>query len=136
MDGLEYSKTNKSPCNDFHIIHYCNAPRHYNYCYADLYVYFRRPKPIVYNVVGLCRVPAKVNLNLNNIAGTWSDPNVGYEDWSDANPAVMRWLGVSIVHKYFLIFGAKTFLNFNNLSIDQSLISSSAFSSSSILPSL
>jgi hypothetical protein len=30
------------------------------------------------NGLGLRRVPAKVNLNLNNETGTWSDPIDGY----------------------------------------------------------
>jgi hypothetical protein len=46
------------------------------------------------NVVGLRRVPAKVNLNLNKKTGAWSDPNVRYGYWSGANPVVSRPLQV------------------------------------------
>jgi len=42
------------------------------------------------NLVGLRRVPAKVNLNLNKKTGAWSDPNVRCGYWSVANPVVSR----------------------------------------------
>lgn len=58
------------------------------------------------NVVGLRRVHAKVELNLNNRTGTWSDPNVESGYWSVATPVVKRrcwhsWfepLPISILH--------------------------------------
>jgi len=54
--------------------------------------------------VGLRRVPAKVELNRNNKAGTWSDPNVKYGYWSVANPVVRRGFGdnyhkITLAHK-------------------------------------
>jgi len=44
--------------------------------------------------VGLRRVPAKVNFNLNNRTGTWSDPNSISGNWSASNPVVSRLLQV------------------------------------------
>lgn len=38
------------------------------------------------NVVGLRRMPAKVNLNRNNKAGTWSDHNVASRNWERRKP--------------------------------------------------
>ena len=38
------------------------------------------------NVVGLRRMPAKVNLNRNNKTGTWSDHNVASRNWERRKP--------------------------------------------------